>query len=721
MKKLFKWLFILVVAAAVLLGGAMAALYFMFPPAKLKAMGQEYVKTNFNRDIDFDSLGFNLIGVSLKGFRFSEAGGFKNGVFVAAGKAVVKVQVKPLLSRKVEISTIGLEDLDIKVIKNKNGKFNFDDIMQNAAKLSGGNAAAPQSPAHAAAAPAAVAVIADNVYLKNANVSYADKAAGMDFAVRAANFSVAHFDFDNPFNFEGSFATDIKLPEIKLSPVLFAFAGRADLAGMDMKKASVELINFEGSYKTFKASLNGKVSNFDNPAAVLNGAVTGIDNKLAQEFAPAQLPSFALPKINLALNTLTSLEKNTTKINEAKISLGNSYVRASADIDYGSPALKYKSDTKISVSLKEAADIAKESLAAFALAGSIDGDIHAASSASALPAVKGNITFKDIGALAAGRQLKNLNGAVVINSLNDIKTNVIKGVFDGSGFTTSLAYAKPAKKSIINFSFDMDKFTLDDIDFAALMPAPAKTDGAKTASAAKSTAQQQPQQQEPLVCQTCPRGDAADIKANIAVHKIANNIFDTNDFNLNIDIKDLDNRLDKAAGTVNFSTKNGEIKDLEKLMAASKYLKIALTSLHVVQQAFGALKLDTASFNADRIAYTLIEGSYTLKGGGLTINKTDLNSDLATIKTTGSLGLLSEKLDMKVQAHLGKQGSSGFKPVVIKIGGTAAKPSYKLDVASTLTSVLGAGQGASAAQNSQAIKDNAAQAIKNIGNLFKKK
>ena len=156
-------------------------------------------------------------------------------------------------------------------------------------------------------------------------------------------------------------------------------------------------------------------------------------------------------------------------------------------------------------------------------------------------------------------------------------------------------------------------------------------------------------------------------------------------------------------------------------MSASKYLKIALTSLHVVQQAFGALKLNTASFNADRIAYTLIEGAYTLKNGSLTINKTDLNSELATIKTTGSLAMLSEKLDMKVQAHLGKQGSSGFKPVVIKIGGTAAQPSYKLDVASTLTSVLGAGQGASAAQNAQAIKDNAAEAIKNIGGLFKKK
>jgi hypothetical protein len=535
---------------------------------------------------------------------------------------------------------------------------------------------------------------------------------------------VAHFDLHKPFNFETSFSTDIKLPDIKLSPVLFTLAGSANLAGMNTQKASVELTNFDASYKTSKVSLKGKISNFDNPAAVLNGSITGVDNKLAQEFSPAQLPAFALPKITLAINTLTNLKKNTTKINEVKISLGNSYVRAKADTDYGGPALKYNSETKIFVSLKEAADIAKESLAAFALAGQINGDIYAASSASDLPAVKGNIIFKDVGATAAGRQLKNLNGALAVNSLNDIKTNIVKGVFDGSGFTTSLTYAKPAKKAVVNFSFEMDKFTLDDINFAA--PAPAETAGAKpapvAARAAKPSAKQpRPQEQEPFVCRTCPRGAAADIKANIAVHKIANNIFNTDDFKLNIDIRDLDNRLDKAAGAISFSAKNGEIKDLGKLMSSSKYLKIALTSLSVARQAFDALKLNAVSFNADTIAYTLIEGAYTLKNGGLDINKTDLNSDLATIKTTGSLNLLSEKLDMKVQAHLGRQGSSGFKPVVIRIGGTAAQPSYKLDVASTLTSVLGAGQGASAAQNAQAVKDNAAKAIKNIGGLFKKK
>ncbi|MDR0735181.1 MAG: AsmA-like C-terminal region-containing protein, partial [Elusimicrobiota bacterium] len=336
----------------------------------------------------------------------------------------------------------------------------------------------------------------------------------------------------------------------------------------------------------------------------------------------------------------------------------------------------------------------------------------------------GNIIFKDVGATAAGRRLKNLNGALAVNSLNDIKTNVVKGVFDGSAFTTSLASAKPAKKAVVNFSFEMDKFTLDDINFAA--PAPAETAGAKPAPAAARAAnpsakQPLPQEQEPFVCQTCPRGAAADIKANIVVHKIANNIFNTNDFKLDIDVRDLDNRLDKAAGAISFSARNGEIKDLGKLMSSSKYLKIALTSLSVARQAFGALKLDAASFNADTIAYALIEGAYTLKNGGLAINKTDLNSDLATIKTTGSLNLLSENLDMKVQAHLGKQGSSGFKPVVIRIGGTAAQPSYRLDVASTLTSVLGAGEGASAAQNAQAVKDNAAKAIKNISGLFKKK
>ena len=726
MKKLFKWIFILFLTAALLIGGAVTALYFMYPPAKLKEMGQQYFKTHFNREITFDSIGLAVVGITLKGFALSEEGGFKNGTFVSASKAVAKIALKPLLDKELQIKTIGLEDLTVNIIKDKKGKFNFDDLLEKAAKFSSAedkSAAVPQPDN----APMAFVIVADTIYIKNATVNFSDKAAGMDFAVRKFNFSITQFDINNPFNFEGSFVTDLKLPDIKLSPVNFAYAGRANLAGLVMKDASLELTNFEAAYKSFKAAVSGKVSNFDNPAADLKGTITGIDNRLAQEFAQDKLPEFSLPAINLLLNTITNIDGSTTRINEAKISIGKSFINTTADIDYSKPDLIYKAAVKMAVNLKEVSDIAKESLAAFKLTGDITGDISAASvPAKDLPAVKGHIDFKNIGAVAVEKELKNLSGVITINSLDDIKSNLIKGVFDSSNFSTSFAYAKPAKVMNIDFFFDMDKFTLDDIDFDALIPQNQTKEEKAAAKAAQEAARKNPQQHQPIVDQSAPRGDPMNIKADITIRKIANNIFDTTDLKFKVDIKDLDNRLDKAAGAINFSTKDGEIRDLEKLMNQSKFIRIALTSVRVIQKAFGVLKLESSSFSANSVKYSLIEGAYTLKGGVVNIAKTDLTSDLTTIKTTGTVNLLTEKLDMKVEAHIGKQGTSGFKPVVIKVGGTIAEPSFKLDVASTLTSVLNvpgntvkgaADVGAGAVKG---VVDGVSGAVKGIAGALKK-
>ncbi|MDR0646460.1 MAG: AsmA family protein, partial [Elusimicrobiota bacterium] len=244
MKKLFKWMFILFAIFIALIAGIFAALYFIYPPAKLKVIAQDYVKANFNREISFEGLSLNIIGVTLKGFAFSEEGGFNKGTFVSAKKAVVKIKLTPLLRKKIDISAIGLEDVAINVIKRKDGKFNFDDIIVNAVKLGGGTPE-PQTKNSPAVAVAGLALVAENVYVKNSTLNYSDKAGGMNFAVRRFNFNIKDFDFTHPFVVEGSFFTDVKLRDIDLSSVSFAFKGLLDLAQMSLKDANFNLLSFE--------------------------------------------------------------------------------------------------------------------------------------------------------------------------------------------------------------------------------------------------------------------------------------------------------------------------------------------------------------------------------------------------------------------------------------------------------------------------------------------
>ena len=75
---------------------------------------------------------------------------------------------------------------------------------------------------------------------------------------------------------------------------------------------------------------------------------------------------------------------------------------------------------------------------------------------------------------------------------------------------------------------------------------------------------------------------------------------------------------------------------------------------------------------------------------------------------------------MKIQAQLGKTGSGGFKPIVINVKGPLSNPSYKLDVLSSLTSLVNTGSKGEENKTGSNIVENAGDVVKTIGSLFKK-
>lgn len=671
MKKLLKILLVLAGIFIVLVVAALVTLKVMFPPEKVKLMAQNYVKDNFHREITFDGISFNVIGVTINNFALSESTTFKNGTFIKADKLVVKIDLKPLFDKHIKIKTVGLEDVVVNIIKNKNGKFNFDDLMS----LGSSAQTKPEAQKDNTATP--YTLVADNIYIKNSTINFTDKMADMKFSVRQVNVNISDFDFTDVFKYSASFITDIKMPALNLSPVKLSINGTSTLAGFDMAKAGLDISAFKVNYKTAEMSMSGSVNNFDKPAVKLKGYLKGIDSKLAAEFAGPDVPTFALPQINITADAGADITKGTAKVNNIKVSIGSSYIITNADVDYSQPNLKYNSLTKISISLKEISDVAKDMLSAFKLTGTISGQVTAASGIT-MPNVKGNIDFNGIGAVAAGKEIKDITGRLTIDSITSLKTNIIKGTFAGSPFKTSVSYSKPAKTMDINFFFDMDKFTLDDINFDSFF----------SSKSAQPVAVAQPAAKEAQPVVVAPRSDPMNIKADIYIHRIANNIFSTDELVIKADIKNFDNKLDRANGVLSFSSKNGEIRDIDKLMSSSVVLKLIFTSVRIVQKAFNVVKLDKMSLGSDKITYSLIEGQYSLDNGLITINKSEIDSDLTTVKASGNVNLLTEKLNMKIESHIGKVTDSGFKPVVINVGGTLNDPSFKLDVVSTVTSVF---------------------------------
>lgn len=705
MKKLIKILAVLIVIAVVLLGGAAVALKLMFPLAKLKSMAQEYVAQNYNRDIDFSAVSLNLIGVTIESFKLSEEGGFEAGNFISADSAVVKVELMPLFKKQIKISTIGFDGVEINVIKNADGKFNFDNLIPASA-----DEVSPQPEQdQLSSAPLAMDLTAKDIYIKNSDVTYKDLQNGMEFSVEDVNFTVDDFDYNNPFSFELSFNTSVNTGNIKITPVKILAKGIVNIAGMELEKASAEITDFAVEYKGFRINMTGGISNLQMPDLSLKGEISGIDSELAAEFVSGDIPSFALPVINLEAKASADLENSKAEVSKFDISLGKSYIKNTAAVDFSKPEISYAESTSLNVNLSEVSDISKELLAVFKLKGSVTGDIKAVSAGSDKPLVTGSVVLKDIGAAAMGKILSSLNGEIKINSLDDIKTNTIKGVFDGSDFKTSLAY-KNNKKMAVDFMFNMDKFTLEDIDFDELLASAEGGEKGETVSSDKAATSSGASD-----LQMAPM----DVKADIIIKRVENNVFSTDNLTFKADVKDLDLTMSKASGTVYFASSDGEIRDLDKLINSSVFLKVALTTVKIAQKALKATQIISgADINTDSVSYKSIVGDYRLGGGKATINKSDLNSDLATINTSGSINFVTQQLDMTVKVGLGKNASGSAD---IKVGGSIEDPSFKLDVVSTVSSLLGSDRKETAKQAVDNVKNTVKDVTSGIKNLFKKK
>ena len=194
MKKLIKILAALAAVFVVLVAGALITLKIMFPFSKLKTMAQEYVAQNYNREIDFKDVSFNLIGVTVEDFKFSEEGGFKEGDFVSAETAVVKVEFAPLLKKQIKIKTIGFDGVKINVVKLKDGKFNFDSLIPASAE----EVSPEPQEEEISSAPLAMDLTAKDIYIKNSDVIYKDLQNGTEFSVKDVNF-YAFFEHHNRY------------------------------------------------------------------------------------------------------------------------------------------------------------------------------------------------------------------------------------------------------------------------------------------------------------------------------------------------------------------------------------------------------------------------------------------------------------------------------------------------------------------------------------------
>lgn len=191
MKKLLKWLAIVVGALIIILVIGIVALPFVFPLEKIKDFAVARISGTIHREVRVDKISFDVFsGIKLQGIYVGNRAGFAQKPFVSADAIELRYAFWPLFSRKIIIKEIRLVKPEILIEKNARGEFNFSDMM------TGGTTRTPQPAARNPEKPSKPPfdLLVSSFTIKNGRITYADHAAGTTNEIKELNVSVSGFE-----------------------------------------------------------------------------------------------------------------------------------------------------------------------------------------------------------------------------------------------------------------------------------------------------------------------------------------------------------------------------------------------------------------------------------------------------------------------------------------------------------------------------------------------
>jgi len=336
MKKPLKYGLLGLGVVVLVLFAAVAVFALTFDPNKYKGQIESAVKEKTGRTLKlagrlelafWPSLGAKVGGVTL-----SEKGSDRE--FVALESAHASVAVLPLLHGAVLVDGIRVSGLKASVVKDKQGKFNFSDLLEGQGekpaqpKPEGGKGGGASGP---------VAFDIGSVRIERSSVSYRDLGSGQEIALSDIDLSTGRIgekadgklkfsvsakgrnpDLDAKVEIAGDYNLDVPGKSYALSGVDGRVAGSMAKGPLDLR-LSIPKVETKGSVvdasklavevtlpmpdlpqKTLKVSLNGSAkADLDKQSASAD-LVVKLDESTIQ--AKLALPKFSPPVYNFDVN-----------------------------------------------------------------------------------------------------------------------------------------------------------------------------------------------------------------------------------------------------------------------------------------------------------------------------------------------------------------------------------------------------------------------------------
>lgn len=167
----------------------------------IEAAVEQKTGRDFEMSGDIELSVFPWLGVEIGESRLANAPGFPDRAFAEFESAQISVRLLPLLSKRIEIGTVSLDGLRLRLARNENGETNWDDLV---AAFAGEEDQAPAEPTTEGGFSVPEFEIGA-IAISDAAVTFRDGLSGETYALSELNLTTGRLTPGEQFPFDLSF------------------------------------------------------------------------------------------------------------------------------------------------------------------------------------------------------------------------------------------------------------------------------------------------------------------------------------------------------------------------------------------------------------------------------------------------------------------------------------------------------------------------------------
>ena len=678
---IFRSLLYIVGAAAFLLLAAELSLRYLLPTDSVQEKISSLIASKTNGEVRIKRVTAWLTGINAEDISINLPSG---GEIVSVKGLSLKIMPFKLIKGEIDFNRIFIDGVKINIIRDKNGKFNFDGLFT----------------ADSSAAPAEEQGGEDSSFIKdlrvkrfqirNAEVSYLDKGAGITASLKNLFLDVYDFTFAAPFRVSVNADVSYNDGGINVEALPFGFTLYPDLSLLKLEEASSEirLMVVEHGPATLQAS--GAVKNFINPQVSLKIKGIEISDKILSGFVDT--PEFSIGNIDINIDASYNSEAGKLLVNIFNVKALNSSVDAGGIVRFGKE-LSYDVDVKAALSFT---DIAKTlpMLDEYRLTGSADAVFKIVNND-----ISGNLSVKQTGFYydQAGT-FSGVKLSLDVKTLKKISLNSLTGRLNGYPFRAALSYTEKASYGDVNFNLQADKMLIK------LKKQPEPTYDPDKAPVISGAPEISPEVKKVWFL------PPLNIKGAVKIGSLEAPFINAEAVDFKADIRNFKPDMANIDGGLSLITSSGVIKDLYHLTNANAITKVLFVSLGVVSKLINSLdvlsllnSLSAAFLPIDKQKEALDARPNKIKGAleydslkinlifdnGLTnIKNGSFISSLLSFNVNGFIHFHSREIDMTVDAAPGKHETDGIMPLRLNVSGTVDEPQGNMSMLSSAANLV---------------------------------